>query len=400
SGTFEISAAKELTEFKFDNFAESQKPLQTFLGPTLPASGEVMSELETVAQEAIMEQMYKKLIGIHDGYITMVGEGCTCLYKTGAQKLTHGTVISVYTPKDLNDFNGVFGESAVTYESDYYITKLPTEVDLTDDAQKAEVLSDIDLFAFVADEYGNGQGTMLPVTDITAIQLATLGTRNTTITYNNGTADVTKDVTYTVVASDEDLPEEAIVRLSLNYKNKDIVSVIGIAKGTQLYEDSDFTLFYYKAEEPHQGRGIVVNAANASGANAVITISGYDPNTTGLQTVTFTYKGQSVELLVFVYDETVNPIVKVEDSGVVTITKAGDTYTADYTNAKATAYKFGDNTGTEITFTEADAINLRDLSTYEDEDEIVFKYQVQFGGHTYTFYVALEVEVVEATPAE
>ncbi|MDE7395903.1 MAG: hypothetical protein K2M95_07285 [Clostridiales bacterium] len=398
TGTFEINANKELIEFHFDNFADSFNTIEKFAGITLPSEED--DEEYTAIDELRAEEQYKEMIKVHDGYVSLMDY--YFLYREGTQKFAAGTIFDVLTQKGVNEMATYY--EAPVYESDYYFVKAADEVDLTDDDQKAAALEQFPLMATVADAYGNKTTTQLEVTDISALQLATVGTRSTTLTYKNGSADATKVVTYTVVENDEDLPENGVryidsIGKDLGYYVSQI-DRLPLEKGSEIYE-AGLVIQYQTYSRFNSSQEIEVNEENVTGDDAVITITGYNKNTVGAQIVTFTLKGKSTQLLVFVYDDNTNPVYNVEAQGVVMITKDGDNYTVSYENATAQEIKISEEYGEEVTFTAADAINLRsDLSTYKTGDTLIFKYVVTYGGNTYTIYVQFTVVVVPATPAE
>lgn len=106
---------------------------------------------------------------------------------------------------------------------------------------------------------------------------------------------------------------------------------------------------------------------------------------------------------IYVYDENDNPVVDVRVASgaklviTKTTTETTTNYAVDYSQAKLTEVKADGTESAEQTLSSANALNLKtDLSQYENGDRVYFKYDVTNAGKTYTFYIFLDVEIVNA----
>lgn len=388
------------------------------LGNKLPSDEESsLSTLESGLAMQMFAEGFKSGTTFGKGYMTIVAVGSTdpatyILYKDGATKFAEGAVINVFTEKQSIEFAMteamLMGMTVPTYEADYYFTKNKydlTKVGADEEGGKADFIDNLEAktFALIAKEYGNvGIGT-LDITDVTGFDLTTVGKRTATIKYMNGSATVSMQVSYMVVEDQYGLPEKKVIKLELeNASSTTYGGLIYVTKGQNLYElgwTLNTYIFYNNCDE----EDVLVNEANCNGDTKVIDITGYNKDTTGYQLVTIKYRGAELKLPIFVYDDTTKPYISAvaKDGSNVIIKKTprGETFTyeIDCSNVVILLGTINSTNKTEATLTQAQAVDLKTLSTYEDGDRIVFAYNYTFGGKTYTYYVSFSVEVQETS---
>lgn len=325
------------------------------------------------------------------------------LYKSTAKKFAENDFITFYTEKDYYDLrNSMYvatNQKVLTYKTDYYFIK--NSYDLTDATEKADFIKTLNSESevLVANKYGFGRIDDADIKDIEGFDLTTAGEKVGTIKLQINNANITVSVTYTVVEDPSGLPDNQIEKIKVINDSSSSFDIDYIEKGTDIY--SLGWQLSYETFNSSSKKYVDLDETNCTGNEKLVTITGYDKTKTGFQLVTFEYLGEKISQAVFVYDETVNPVIDISyitDAKVVitkTTVDTQTTYSIDYTNAKINLIK-ADDSEVEQRLTANDTVELQDLSTYENEDDIYFAYNYKFGGKTFTFYVAIEVEVVEA----
>lgn len=385
------------------------------LGNKLPGGLSVTYEVELFKQ--MIAESLKNGIEFGKDYMTFIDvasgdSDAYVLYKDGATKFAEGAVIKAFTEKQSAEFAMteamLMGVSVPTYEADYYVTKYKydlTKVGVDETGGKVDFIEYLGnrTFALIAEEYGNIGIEALDITDITGFDLTTVGKRTATIKYMNGSATVSMQVSYMVVEDQYGLPENKVTKLELKGANSAMYDgLIYVTKGHNLYE-LGWTLSTNTVTGNCEEDDVLINEANCTGDTKVIDIIGYNKDTTGYQLVTIKYRGAELKLPIFVYDETTKPYISVNvkwgSNVVIKKTPRGETFTyeMDCSNAIIELGTINSTTKTEATLTQAQAVDLKTLSTYEDGDLIVFAYNYTFDGKTFTFYVSLNVEVEETS---
>ncbi len=313
------------------------------------------------------------------------------LYKEGATRLEEGTVARVMTAKELFELTNAMSFSNVfpTYATDYYFEKGKT-VDKTN----------LGVGFYIVDANGNAQFDKdFEIKSVEGVDTSKLGTGTFTIKYMNGTKEESKTVTYTVVATEDDLPENQVRSCTVGKVNGTEVvtqTLVSVKKGDdELYEAG--LSYVYTTYGDNEKDAIAIVKESCEGDDAVLTIKGYDANKTGYQVISIAYLGKAYEQAIYVYDETDNPVVSATLSAYATVTidktKAEPTITV---SASVTPNKIDGSQGTAVTLTKNDAVNLKaDLSKYKDGDTIVFKCVIK----NVTYYFAIQVKVVESVTA-
>ncbi len=406
TGTMSVDENKKITSIELNDIANALlNAKNTFLGNILPAE-ELDSSyyLELSAINGIIGDYLKQCVIFGDDYVMLLvyGGNIQIMYKEGAEKLAKDTVVQFYTEKDAMDLEGslsfISGYKRETYETDYYFVK--DAFDLTDSTGKSDFIEELteSSYAFITDRLGNVEAASPEIQDVSDFDLTTAGKKTGVIKYKSAGSVVEKQVTYTVVEAEEDLPCYQLKNYELVNDNStyELDDVTYVAANTELfslgwrikYNTFDSSTYVYEQ----------INEENCTGDAKVIDIVGYDKTKTGYQLITVKYKGIEIEQSIFVYSDTVNPVVYVYSpygsKVVITAPAEGstDVYTADYTNAKIKIVK-ADGTETEETVAKVNAVNMDELKNYENGDEITFAYQYVFDGVTYTFYFDIQVEV-------
>ncbi len=405
TGTISVDENKKITSIELNDLADVLlNAKNTFLGNILPAEELDSSvSLEITAFNGIIGDYLKECVIFGDDYVLllMYSGDSQIMYKEGAKKFAKDTVVQFFTKKDAMEFESglsFIGLKQETYETDYYFEK--GAFDLTDATGKSDFIEELtnSSYAVVIDRSGNVNVTSPIIEDVTGFDLTAAGKKTGVIKYKSAGSVIEKQVTYTVVEAKEDWPRYQLknyelVNDSSAYELDDIEYV---AANTELYslgwsiEYNTFASSEYVYEQ--------INEENCTGNAKVIDIVGYDKTKTGYQLITVKYKGVELKQAIFVYSDTVNPVVKVyrsNDSKVVITAPAEGSngeYTADYTNAKIKVKK-ADGTIEEKTVAKVNAVNMDELKNYENGDEITFAYEYVFDGVTYTFYCDIQVEV-------
>lgn len=402
-GKFVINQDNSVKSMTIDNFNELMQNgiVQSFLGNVLPTEEQVYdsSSLTSNIKEN-MEALLKDSISFTDSYAFIgagIGMDNEILYKNGATKLAEGTVLKVITTAEYSKaVDSIYGSSAPTYETDYYIVK-NASLDLTKEDDKTGFIDTLSMstFAYTINDLGGVSVDCLMINDVEDFDLKTVGVRTGKIKYANATETVTKSVTYTVVETDADLPENQVTKCTLvDSAGEEVEDVIAIEKNKDIYS-LNLKLSYetYKG----WGQSVTIIAETCEGTNSIITISGYDKSKTGYQVVSFTYGGQTCKQAFYVYDSTDNPVVAVNLSAdaKVTITKTVSgtttTYTPTVTGTLTETTIGGSEVATPVELTMEMAVNLMsDLSMYEGGDTVLFAYTKDSA----TFLFAVTVEVV------
>lgn len=325
------------------------------------------------------------------------------LYKSTAKKFAENDFITFFTEKDYYDLRNsmyvAMNRKVVTYKTDYYFIK--NSFDLTDATAKADFIETLNSESeiLVANKYGHGRIDDADIKDIEDFDLTTAGEKVGTIKLQINNANITVRVTYTVVEDKSCLPSNQIEEIKVINDSSSSFDIDYIAKDTDIYSLGWQLL--YETFSSSSKNYVDLDETNCTGDEKIVTITGYDKTKTGFQLVTFEYLGEKISQAVFVYDETVNPVIDISyitDAKVVitkTTVDTQTTYSIDYTNAKINLIK-ADGSEVEQRLTANETFELQDLSSYKNFDYIYFAYNYKFGGKTFTFYVEIEVEVVEA----
>ena len=399
NGTLIVDQNKNVTNVTFDKVEDLMNYKAKILGNELLVDhSDEFSEDEIQSLKLMLETIFTKTTSFGNGYMTIVmGSEPMVLYKASTAKLPAGTVVSTWTEKDMQIIMASMMGYDLRPETDYYFQK-DEMIDLTDEATMTSFASSISLQGIVVDEDGNVKLQALTIDSVSGINLAQAGTGNATLKYTVNDVEYELNVTYTVVETEDQLPQNRVTDVRVDFEALKFVE-----KGFDLYSLGLELEYATVTEKMSYNTPIEINSANCTGESPVITVTGYDNTKTGYQEITFTYKGASCKIAVYVYDENDNPIVdvKVASGAKLVITKTTvDTttnYEVDYSQAKLTEIKADGTESAEQTLSSANALNLKaDLSKYKNGDSVYFKYDVTNAGETYTFYIYLNVEIVNA----
>lgn len=391
TGNLIVDENKQVTSIKCDDILTVAGGNEYLFGMLLPSDYDAAGDEETLILKLIGDKIADIISAeFSDDYMILGTSGSyIVLYKDGATKIENGTVIRFNTEKQLNQ-NGsidlealIFGieSKSPQYESDYYFVK--DQYALTTDEGMAEFIEELEYSSEIirADKFGDLESAEPEIVEVTGFDLTAAGTRNGVIKYKSGDNTVQKTVSYTVVEKEDELPLEQLYSFELRYASE----VNYVAKGTKLYE-KDWELGYTTFNSKYSNKYLNVNEENCVGENKVIDIIGYDETQTGVQTVTLKFRDEEIKCTVFVYDDTVNPVINAYITGNAVIDKNGDNYTMDCSRLQFKLTKADGSVETITTVTQEQAVNLIDLKDYDEDDDIVFAYEYQFGGQTYTFY--------------
>lgn len=413
SGTLKLDKDGNIVDFTMENAAEAILAMkEVFMGNELPAELIEMNEnsyTEICSLNAMLGGVLKEYISFCDGYVVMalpVGSSLLAnqvLYKDGTEKLAEGEFIKFYTEKEAMKINysmdAVIGNRIPTFETDYYFVKNAFDIS----TQKAEFISKLNTISgsYYANEIGYGKFVDNSIKDVENFDLSKVGVGTGTIKLmnNKGEELISQQVTYTVVETKEELPENLAKTLEVLDENSDDFTIKFIQKNENLY-DLNWKIEHNTFKDPDAVKNVLLNETNCTGDTKIVNITGYDKTKTGYQVVTIEYQGAEIQKAVFVYDETINPVISasVKSGSKVVITKTVGTttsYALDCTNVKITLKK-ADSTSTEVALQQSQIIELKELSNYRTDDEMIFGYDYKFNGKTYTFYCAFDVEVVDA----
>lgn len=395
-GTLTVDENKKITNVTFDNVEDALRFDMKFLGNELPIDqSEEFDEDMIKAIQKMLETFFEKTTTFGSGYMALAIDDPVILYTANTDRLPEGTVVSTWTEKDIKLISASMMELDLRLETDYYFQK-DEVIDLIDEESMASFANSISLQGFVVDEDGNIDMQILKVDSVSGLNLAQVGTGNATLKYTVNEVEHELKVTYTVVETEDQLPQNRVTKVKVD-------------SGNLAFVEKDFDLYSlgleleYETSTTSYNTPIEITSENCTGENPLIVVTGYDNTKTGYQEITFTYKGASCKIAVYVYDENDNPVVDVKVASgaklVITKTTTGTTtnYELDYSQAKIIEVKADNTESAEKTLSSANALNLKtDLSQYEDGDSVYFKYDVTNAGETYSFYIYFEIEIVNA----
>ncbi len=352
-GTIALDDNGKVIDVKLSNFAKYLTDAKETIYGTEVKQDSMLEGLEGLFEllgfdkfQGFVEQMMEMSIQFTNNYVMLYEIGMDVdledpiiMYKSGTAKLAEGTILKTYTEKEYRDLNknfALFDDNKLTYATDVYFEK-NAEIDLTDNATRKDFASGVELVGIVIQEDGSATMENLPVVDITGLNLTNVGTGNAVITYATGkTTTATKNITYTVVASRDELPTYKVRELIVTGDYGKYSEVNYIVKGTELY-NLEWRL-ECKANNSEGNKNIPLNEETCASDSKVVTITNYDKNKIGLQIVTFTYKGVSSTAIVYVYDEADIPVVGIAaaDGSIIYYTEDEETgeMTYDLTEAK------------------------------------------------------------------
>lgn len=398
-GELSVDENKNIVDMEVLDIGNSTNGIEYIFGNILPPK-EVEREITLAGYKIMFQQWMRSGVSFHGDYmIVNLYEDCSIMYKDDATKFSKDTVFKFYTAKDMNqakgEFMSVMGDSVPSYEYDYYFVK--DGFNLTNAAEKAEFIEEIEDSSWMlsTDRFGGLNIEYASLEGISDFDLTTTGVRKGVITYKSNGANVEKEVTYKVVESDDELPENQLKSGELQSSSDSLKSVEYIQAGKEIYE-LGWKFFYNLFDS--SGASLPINEANCTGADKIFTIEGYNKDITGYQVVTIQYLNKKCQQAVFVYNDTVNPIINaytVYDSKVVitkTTVEGVDSYTIDYSNAKIELKKANGDTTQEV-LTAAQTVDLGELKDYESGDKILFAYNCSYGDYAYTYYVFVKVTV-------
>lgn len=346
-----------------------------------------------------------------DDYVVMDSSGTpSVLYKDGAKRLAYDTVYAFMTEKEytvkeisLSSLMRYGSMIAPSFDGDYYLIKNDA-FDLTKAEDKAgllETLSDLSL-AVKVDHLGYLEYSGVEIVDASGFDLATVGTRSGVIKYKSAGVTVEKTVTYTVIEDRE--VEHPLYQASEARYNSIFYDVEYVQKDAELYNLGWKITYELFTRNDSDNVTVSINEENCTGDTKIVDIIGYDKTKTGLQTVGIKFRGYEKKITVFVYDETVNPVISMSlvskstgSTPEVLVKKNGESYTLDCSDLQFKTKK-ADGTYANVDVAATDAIETYALKDYEDGDYIYFVYKETFDGKEYCFYDRVKCKVVDVTP--
>lgn len=404
-GELSVDENKNIVDMEVLDIGNSTSGAGYIFGNILPPD-EVEQEVTLAGYKLMFQQWMRSGVSFHGDYmIVNLYEDCSIMYKDDATKFAKDTVFKFYTAKDMNqakgEFMSVMGYTVPSYEYDYYFVE--DSFNLTNAADKTAFIEEIEDSSWMlsTDRFGGLNIEYASLEGISGFDLTTTGVRNGVITYKSNGANVEKEVTYKVVESDDELPENQLQEGELkkssgeSSSSSDLKSVEYIVAGTEIYELG--WKFSYQTFD-YDGATLPINEANCTGTDKIFTIEGYNKDATGYQVVTIQYLNKKCQQAVFVYNDTVNPVINAYtvSSSKVVITKTTvegvDNYEIDYSNAKIELKKANGDTTQEV-LTAAQTVDLGELKDYEGGDKILFAYNCNYGDYAYTYYVFVKVTV-------
>lgn len=404
-GKLSVDKNKNVTDVKLDSSVDFMSSGDSIFGVALP--DDEKADLSEYYENQFYTELYNKIlesgmsfnqdymvIGLAGDYILM--------YKDGATRLGKDVVLDFLTQKDLYDLEStlavVYGESLPTFETDYYFVK-DADFDISTEEAKNDFISELQSGSYivVTNYLGNAEMVGATISDVSGFDLTTAGTKSAVVKYQSAGSVVEKQVSYTVVEDQDGLPMNNVKEIEVVDSTKyDLDDVVYIEAGTELY-----TLSWkveYRTYASSTRKYINIDQENCEGTTKVVDIVGYNKDQTGTQIVTVTYRGKQYKQLVFVYNDTVNPVVEAYalSGSQVVITKTANgaeyDYTIDYSSANIVLKK-ADGTTSKESLTAAQAIGLDQLQNYDNGDEIIFGYNYTYNNVVYTFYVSVEVVI-------
>lgn len=394
-GTMVFDENKNVVEVTFDNFAESFDNIEYYFGNKLPENEDYndMPDMYN-SLEKVYAALFENCFSFNDSYaVFCLGTEIKVMYKENAKKLADNSVLRVFTEKEYVEFGQILNMSKLNakYEADYYFVKNEA-FDISDQTIKSTFIEELEdvTYGIVTDYLGNGELDNLDITDIEGFDLTTVGTKIATIKYMDKTTEVSKQVSYKVVESKDDVPMNQIKEFELTKYGNRVSGLVYINQSESLYEKG-YKLRYNTFGELSP-KYIALTVENCTGDNKVVTVTGFDNAKTGYQVASFEYRGKTYKQAFFVFNESVDPIDQIRKplDCKVQIDKTENTMTI--LNPTLTIEKKSGATET-VTINKDWAINLNSLQNYEDGDWIIFEYNYTFDGQPYTYWFSINVVI-------
>ena len=398
NGSMVVSKENKVTSVKFDNFGKVIDSGNVYMfGNLIPKNQEDNSDMASMvaAIEKIYTEMFKENLAFSNSYVLFIlGDNVQILYKENTQKLAENTVLRIFTEKETNDFEKSlsFDEKLPVYEADYYLVK-NTEFNLADVTMKKDLIDILseETVAIKTDYYGNAEFGGLEITDVEGFDLTTAGSKTATIKYMNQTTEVSKQVSYIVVESEEDLPRNQVKDFELYNSNK----IIYLNQADSLYKQG--YRLEYNTFGDSSSKYVDINEINCIGTNKVVNVTGYDNTKVGYQVVSFEYRGKVYKQAFFIYNETVDPIKSISKVECrVEISRPENT--VRIVNPELTISRMSGATK-KATLTMDWAINKKNLQDYKDGDQILFEYKYNLEGKEYSYLLGVRVVINETQTA-
>ena len=242
------------------------------------------------------------------------------------------------------------------------------------------------------DYYGNAEFGGLEITDVEGFDLTTAGSKTATIKYMNQTTEVSKQVSYIVVESEEDLPRNQVKDFELYNSNK----IIYLNQADSLYKQG--YRLEYNTFGDSSSKYVDINETNCIGANKVVNVTGYDNTKVGYQVVSFEYRGKVYKQAFFIYNETVDPIKNISKVDECRVEISRPENTVRIVNPELTISRMSGATE-KATLTMDWAINKKNLQDYKDGDQILFEYKYNLEGKEYSYLLGVRVVINETQTA-
>lgn len=405
-GVLDVNANKEITSIKLTSDIEDIASIYRW-NKKLPK--ETTGGYSDADQLLYAAELVKNGIIFKGDYMLMsIGGGSTMppvyiLYKDGATKLAEGAVAHAYTNRDAYKLReaeaAMENKKFPTYKTDYYFEKGEYDLSVSgnDTTGKTGFIKYISNGSAVAEVQVDGGVKLvsIEITDVVGFDLTTAGVKTATIKYSNNGQTSQRQVTYTVVEDETQLPWNAAFKMRLDNVSSTMGNIAYIEKGQDLY-----TLGWKLKYEELNGDStetININTSNCTGSSKVIDIVGYNKDTIGCQNVTIKFRGSEINTVVFVYDDTVNQYSSMSAATgskvVIEFNSERNDYDIDYSNAIVNLTKITDSSIETKVMSSQYAIGLKPLAEYRTGDRIKFAYTQTVCGETYTFYVSIPVEV-------
>lgn len=233
------------------------------------------------------------------------------------------------------------------------------------------------------------------ITNVENVDIKTLNTGTAKVSYELGDKQYTEEVTYKVISSEDEHPDNSIIYLSSIDDD-----IIPLEKGTDILT-LEWRLSYKTYNSNYNY--IYIDEENCTGENAVISITGYDATKSGYQVITFTYRGMTSKQSIFVYDETVNPLTKVVTTGNVYKKTVDGVDSFDFSNVSFTLTYLNGTSETKTYDEVKDNITIVSeltIDKYENNDDVSIKYTYIFEGKEYDFYRVITYKTSSETTSE
>lgn len=375
-----------------------------FLGNKLEVSL-ILSSAEGVEIEFIgnmMAEAFKNCIKFKNGYVfiaDMEGSNAFVLYKDGQKKLSENDMLALMTTKDMyaisNAMSLLSSSKVPVYEYDMYLLQNES-FDATNTEHMADLIDEVEANCrlYYINKFGEAEYSGAQITKVENFNVATAGNGTGKVTFKVADKEYVVEVTYKVVESDNQKPENEIWAVELDVEDK----LSFVEQGTELTTlgwELECSKYLTSSRDY-----VEINDVNCTGDNKVVTISGYDKTKTGYQVVTFTYRGLSCKQSIFVYSDTVNPLVgfDVNNTTFLTIKKSATATSVDYSTLEFTLTYASEKTESkeysELNADDISLVNAVAFDKYETGDKVIVKYNYKYEEKTYTFYDEVVVNVV------